>query len=140
MNVAVIGSRAFNNRDYVFRVLDRLRKTYGDITVISGGATGADTLAEQWAKQRGLRPIVFPAKWDDLSHPDALVRVNKKGRKYDARAGMRRNKDIINLAHMVIAFMDPDSPTPGTSNSISLAKAKGVPVYVFYPGKKWIKK
>ncbi len=32
--------------------------------VVSGGMRGADTLAEQYARENGLELIVFPAEWE----------------------------------------------------------------------------
>ena len=46
--------------------------------VITGGARGADTEAENWATERGIPVRVFPADWD----------------KYGKRAGPTRNQQM----------------------------------------------
>lgn len=58
------------------------------ITIISGGATGVDSLAERYAKENGIDCKVFEAKW------------NKYG-KYDEDAGTDRNAlSNINIARL----------------------------------------
>jgi hypothetical protein len=133
MKIGVVGSRKFYNAKFLSEKLNELRFFYGEFTVVSGGASGADTLAETWARVEGLpEPLIFPAAWDDLSHPDGLIRT-KNGRKYDARAGHRRNQLIINEADILVAFMDEANPTSGTSDSIRRAREKGIPVFTFWP-------
>lgn len=108
MNVAVIGSRSFRDYAKLCADLDRCRAHWGDFTVISGGAVGADSQAACWAKERGLPLVVFPADWVA----------------YGKRAGFMRNHDIIAAADYVVAFWDGQSK--GTHHSLSLAAKKGV--------------
>lgn len=127
MKIAVVGSRKFTQPDLVRAILNDL---LAEITVfISGGASGVDTIAEEWIDEwnkdivkehpEGLiKKIIIEPNWDDLSHPDALIKY-KNGKRYDARAGMRRNKVIIKEADRVIAFWDGLST--GTKNSIDWA-------------------
>jgi len=84
--------------------------------VITGGAPGADTLADEWRKGRGLPGQVLKADWDG------------KGR----RAGIVRNtqmlavlRSIRDARKLVIAFPG----TEGTLNMIQQATAAGVEVY-----------
>lgn len=100
MKTAVVGSRDFVNYDIVFHELEK-----HDITeIISGGARGADSLAQRYANERLIPMTVFLPDWD----------------KYGKAAGMIRNKDIIKDAEHVIAFWNGFSK--GTANSIQLAK------------------
>lgn len=71
---------------------------------MSGGAKGADSLAERFAKENNIETMIFPADWD----------------KYGKNAGYIRNKDIISNSDIVIAFWDGKSK--GTKISIDLAK------------------
>lgn len=48
MKIAIVGSRDFNNYEILEETLSTLQEPITEI--ISGGAQGADTLAEQWAK------------------------------------------------------------------------------------------
>lgn len=135
MKIAVIGSRKFKNVEFFNSIMDRLVAAYGEFIVVSGLAEGADAMAMAWSHRNGWwkdKTRMYPADWSDLSHPDAVIKVDKWGNEYDAKAGFRRNHKIINDADMVVAFMDQKNPTPGTSHSIRLAKEKGIPVYIFW--------
>jgi hypothetical protein len=71
---------------------------------VSGGARGADQLAEKYSSQIGIPIKVFPADWD----------------KYGRSAGPRRNEQIVEYCDRLIAFWDGKSK--GTQYSIRLAK------------------
>ena len=45
MRVLVCGGRDYTNRDAVFATLDVLKKQYGQLTIIQGGAPGAEAAA-----------------------------------------------------------------------------------------------
>jgi len=128
MKVAVIGSRGFTDYSKLKDYLDRLNALRPISLIVSGGAAGADSLGERWADENGVEKLVFEAKWDDLTHPDARIKVNAYGKKYDANAGFRRNKDIIDAANVILAFWDGKSP--GTRNSIDYAKFKNKPLKI----------
>jgi hypothetical protein len=119
MKVAVVGSRSFNNYVYLWEVLHaidlRLCVNKGSPIheIISGGARGADTLAEQFAKKENLPLKVFPAEWD----------------KYGKSAGFRRNQQIVDNCDILIAFWDGESR--GTKHSIDLATKQNKPVYIY---------
>lgn len=119
--VAVIGSRTCTDKDLVFRVLDKNKDKIG--LIVSGGCRGPDSFGTEWATERGIPFLVFPAKWktDDG--------------KFDRSAGMRRNRHIIQASEVVIAFFDGCSK--GTSNSLEIAKQLNKPVSIipFTPAK-----
>lgn len=103
MKVAIIGSRNLNNLDLVWNTLVNLK----DISVeeiISGGAKGADSLAEKYAKEKGIPIKIFL--------PDY--------KRYGRGAPIKRNEQIIDAAELVIAFWDGKST--GTKNAITLAQ------------------
>lgn len=124
--VGVIGSRTYTDAKKVFDTLDDLG--YDKICVVSGGAAGADTLAKEWATHRNHLFHEFIPDWDDISQKDALIRINKYGKKYDAKAGFRRNQQIIDASNVLYAF---HYGTNGTKDSISRAKKKGIEIYEF---------
>lgn len=76
----------------------------GPLEIVSGGARGADSLAERYANERGLATKIFLPDWE--SHG--------KG------AGFIRNRDIVDYADYVIAFWDFKSK--GTGHTVGLAK------------------
>ena len=54
MRVLVCGGRAYADRQALYDVLDKLHSLHKIETVIAGGAKGADSLAEGWARERGV--------------------------------------------------------------------------------------
>lgn len=110
MNVAFVGSRNWPWKRYVQNEVATLAT--GDI-VVSGGAHGVDTIAENAAKDRGLETLIFIPDWDS----------------YGKSAGFRRNIDIVKVSHRMIAFQYEGSK--GTQHSINLAKSKGIPVKLY---------
>lgn len=70
--------------------------------IISGGAKGADTLGEKFAKEYNKELIVFKPNWD----------------KYGKSAGFKRNVDIINECDYCAIFWDGQSH--GTKHDIYL--------------------
>lgn len=96
MKLAVIGSRGFNDYELVKRSLNNINITL----IISGGAKGADSLAERYASEFSIPTVIYKADW-------AL---------YGRGAGVIRNTEIIQNAEVVIAFWDGVSK--GTLDSI----------------------
>ena len=114
MNMAIIGSRDFNDYEYLNKTIKEKVKELPIIKVIvSGCARGADTLGEEFARKNNLIFKAYPAMWDT----------------YGKSAGIIRNKDIINNSDIVVAFWDGKST--GTCNSIELAKKMGKKTYIF---------
>lgn len=108
MKTAVIGSRTFNNQKKLFEVLSK----HNISLVISGGAKGADKLAESYADVSNIEKLIFLPDWG----------------KHRKAAGFIRNKDIIENAELVIAFWDGVSK--GTKHSIDLAVSLGKKVII----------
>lgn len=79
--VLVCGGRDFDRRDLLYQTLDKVLSKYGDRLVIVTGAcpTGADNLAEGWAKEREVPYIGHPAKWTAHGRPGGHIR-NKRMR------------------------------------------------------------
>jgi predicted Rossmann fold nucleotide-binding protein DprA/Smf involved in DNA uptake len=108
MNTAVVGSRSF--QDYAF--LEEILDGYTITKIVSGGARGADQLAERYAKEKEIPTQIFK--------PD-YIRYGK-GNPY---AG---NYAIIDNSDQVVAFWDNKSR--GTSHSIKYAQKMGKKVYI----------
>jgi predicted Rossmann fold nucleotide-binding protein DprA/Smf involved in DNA uptake len=112
VKVAVVGNRKGWTYDQVERVLGRyVRK--GDI-IVSGGAEGVDTYAEQFAKKFGLQTMVF--------YPDKFAK--------SPVCYYIRNEQIALAAELMIAF-DNKKDRSGTQNAIRFAKRYGKYVLVF---------
>lgn len=98
---------------------------YGRLQVISGGAAGADTLGEQWAKAAGVPVQRYPAAWDNLDAPGAVIRTNRRGQKYNANAGFDRNRQMAENADAVLVM--PGGR--GTDHMVRIAQELGLPVW-----------
>ena len=123
MKIAVVGGRDFNNYNSVCLALAEFKPSM----LISGGATGADALAEKFSRDFGTPIRVYKANWHDYT-PPCIIGTNKYGHKYNKLAGMNRNTKIIEDCDMVIAFWNGVST--GTKDSIDKANALGKKVVV----------
>jgi 1-aminocyclopropane-1-carboxylate deaminase/D-cysteine desulfhydrase-like pyridoxal-dependent ACC family enzyme len=107
--IAIVGSRDFQNLQLVDHFVASLP---ADTIIVSGGARGVDRRAEEAAKRRGLRTIIYHADWE--THGKA--------------AGYLRNQDIVDEADEIVAFWDGVSN--GTWHSINLARKAGKKVFI----------
>ena len=105
MKTAIIGTRTFENYTQLCEIIDNLE--HKPTEIISGGAMGADALAERYAKENDLPLIVFKANWE----------------KHGKAAGPFRNQTIVENCEQLVAFWDGQSK--GTNHSIKTARAKG---------------
>ncbi len=62
--VLVCGGRDYDQAEVVDAILDATKKTFGEIVLIQGGASGADRLAKMWAKRNNVRCEQYNADWD----------------------------------------------------------------------------
>ena len=114
IRIAVIGSRDFNNYRTAFKLLDRLSNKYNkNIKIVSGGANGADKIAEKYAQYRGLDIDIFPADW----------------KKYGKSAGFKRNIEIWDNADIGIAFWKNWSK--GTMHSFQISFEQNKELYIW---------
>lgn|SRR5665647_659423 len=101
MKIAVIGSRSFQS----YELLSSSLNSVGGVSlIVSGGAKGADLLAERYAFAHNIPTLIYKPDW----------------KKYGRGAGVVRNKQILDAADMIVAFWDCVSK--GTKNSIDTAK------------------
>ena len=102
MRIAVVGSRSIVDKDWVNYHLDKMIlgevEAGGNVTIISGGAKGADTLAREWAALNLLDFILFK--------PYHLIDNSVM---YHPRYFFTRNKQIVDNADQVIVFWDGKS-------------------------------
>ncbi len=111
MRIAVVGSRDFPRLEEVSAFVRRLPK---GTTLVSGGARGVDTAAEEAARSAGIPVEVHEAEWD----------------RHGRRAGPLRNTRIVQSSDVVVAFWDGRSP--GTADTLRKARLARRPVRVFY--------
>ena len=131
MNLIIAGGRDFDDYALLCKSLDHLLKNTdkSTITVFSGKANGADFLGEQWAEIRQIPTKPFPADWDNLEAPGAVIKTTKSGKKYNAKAGILRNQEMLDAgASHLVAFWDKSSR--GTKDMIDRATKAGIVVRV----------
>lgn len=110
--VAIVGSREFPDEE---RVRNFVRSLPRETVIVSGGANGVDTWAEDEARKLGMTVYVYPADW----------------KAYGKRAGFIRNVYIVRAAERVVAFWDGRSP--GTKSAIEIAQREGKSCMVVRP-------
>lgn len=106
MKLIIAGSRSF--KDYA--LLERKTLAFiekhpsAGVTVVSGMAPGADTLACEFAARNGFDLLEMPANW----------------KRYGRGAGYKRNVEMAFVAHACIVFWDGRST--GTLHMMKMAR------------------
>ena len=108
--VCVCGGRDFTNRALVHAMLDQQARWHGRIVVLTGGAPGADTYAEQWDGPGRAATISIRADWA----------------RHGKAAGPIRNQALVDYGpDLVLAFRGGR----GTANMVKQAEAAGIRVH-----------
>jgi hypothetical protein len=115
LRILVTGSRVWTDREAIRSALARAGREAGahpqQVTVVHGGARGADQLAGEVAARFGCTVEIHPADWD--AHGRA--------------AGPLRNAAMVNLgADVCLAFIQDGSR--GASHCAGLAEQAGIRV------------
>lgn len=106
MKLLIVGSRSIQNFDlapFVSKDVD---------TIISGGANGVDTLAEEYADKNRLTKLIMRPAYA----------------RYGKGAPLKRNEEMVKLADAVLVIWDGKSR--GTKYTAEFAKKEGKPVTV----------
>ena len=115
LRVLVTGGRKFDRQDIVDKALDRVLSESPDgLSLIHGGAGGADACANAWAYARKAvgAPVEvhsFPAEW----------------RAYGLSAGPRRNQQMVDAQPDLVVAFPGDK---GTADCVRRAEAAGIKV------------
>lgn len=118
MRYGIVGSRSRTDRGTVDAFISNLP---ADSVIVSGGAKGIDTFAEDAAKKNGLKCVVY--------------RPNFKGAKNYYQVCDKyysRNKKIVENSDIIVAFVSA-SRTGGTENTIKIAQKMEKPVQIIPP-------
>jgi len=121
MRLAIVGGRDFNDEFLMAEHIAMFMAAYTneelkppDVKVISGGAKGADSLGERFAKIYQVPVTVYKPNWKE----------------YGRSAGFIRNQIIVDNCDMVLAFWDGRSR--GTHDTINKAKKAKKPTFIVY--------
>lgn len=109
--ILVCGGREYTNKDQLNRTLTRFHREDPIDILITGGATGADTLAARWAHRNFVNNEQHWAQWT----------------KYGRAAGPIRNTKMLKESQpdCIIAFKG----AAGTRDMINKALLAGLPVW-----------
>lgn len=109
-HVVIAGSRNFNNYNFLCQWCDYMLQNYdaSQVVIISGGARGADSLGEKYARERGMGLIIKPADW----------------KRYGKSAGYIRNEQMAKIGDALILFWNGQSP--GSKLMLDLAKKHNI--------------
>ena len=113
--IIIAGGRDFNDYQLLCKTMDALIVNLEEVEVVCGGAKGADSLGERWAKERGLSIKYFIPDWS----PNGV---------YDKSAGHKRNRAMGDYADCLVALWDGASK--GTKGMIDYATKLGLKVRV----------
>jgi len=111
MKVIVAGGRDFNNYTLLEEKLILFFKNldYNDIEIVSGCASGADSLGEVFARKNKIKITPFPADWNNLDAIPCKIKTNKYGKKYNALAGHNRNEQMAEYGDALVLFWNGKS-------------------------------
>lgn len=106
VKLGIVGYRKFTDYKKFSKIVDDYVKEIGQqpVLIVSGGAKGVDSMAEQYAKEHKIPTQIFYPDWD----------------KYKKGAGLMRNTDIVKESTHVLAL--PGKKSVGTVDSINKAK------------------
>jgi len=116
IRLAIVGSRDFTNYNVLKVIISNIfyRNDVLKIAeIVSGGAKGADSLGDRFAKENDIPIKLFLPDWNT----------------YGKSAGFRRNKLIVENCDVLLAFWDGKSK--GTQHSINIAKELGVSTIIY---------
>ena len=113
MRILVTGSRDWDDVGAVAVALLSGRVIGEEVTVVHGGASGADQIANRVARNLGWKREVHPAAW----RPNGI---------YNPQAGLLRNREMVELgADVCLAFIKNGSR--GATHCAALAMEAGIP-------------
>lgn len=118
VKAVICGSRTITDPSLLDEIMETVKEEGYEIAeVVCGGARGADTIGENWARENGIPISYFLPDW----------------KRYGNAAGHMRNHDMVNYADIIIAMWDGQSH--GTKGTIDYAmKVKKKPVIVIRTG------
>lgn len=110
MKVIIAGTRTVKDYKLVVQAVER--SGYNITEVVSGCATGVDTLGEQWARANNIPIKEMPADWS----------------RYGNSAGPQRNRAMAEYADAAIVIWDGESR--GSRNMIENMIRRKKPYYI----------
>ena len=129
MRILVTGSREWADTQAILLELRAVAEGESDVTLVHGGARGADQIAARWAENLGWTVEEHEANWDSCGPDcnDSHKRRRYTGELYCPRSGFVRNAEMVKLgADICVAFYKGASK--GTDMCAALAEKAGIKV------------
>lgn len=128
MIVLVSGGRNFDNVAQMKRVLDQVIgwSPTGKLRIVTGGATGADTLAKLWAIERGEEHVEYPIAKDRAQA--AAIGAMYDWETHGKAAGGLRNQLMLERERVEQAVVFPGQN--GTLDMLTKLFAYGINTWV----------
>jgi hypothetical protein len=140
MKLGIVGSRncPLTYEDIYFPILDFYDmidtnfQLSTDIkkVIVSGGAGGADALAKEFIEKYNMDQKTLALNGNEYKRVFEYIEYLPDWDKFGKSAGPIRNQQIIDDSDALLAFWDGKSP--GTRNSIELARKKKIPTLIIY--------
>lgn len=112
VKILICGGRDFKDLQLMENIFASIEQSYknDDITIIVGGAKGADRMAERFARRHKFEVQKFPADWE----------------KHGKSAGFIRNRQMLDEGKPDFVIAVPGGP--GTADMCKQAKENGFTV------------
>jgi YspA, cpYpsA-related SLOG family len=116
VRILVTGGRNWTDENAVrLAIMENIVIDDDGITIVHGGAKGADSIAASFASDMGWSVEAHPANWSE----------------FHRAAGPIRNQEMVDLgADICLAFLMPNSK--GTADCVRRAEKAGIKVVKYY--------
>lgn len=112
MRVIIAGGRDYKDYSTLKSRCEEILEGQKQVTILSGGQRGADTLGEIYGETKGYKVIKYEADW----------------KRHGKAAGPIRNREMAAQADLLIAFFNGQSP--GTQSMINEARRKNLKIRI----------
>ena len=109
MKLLIVGSRSIESFDLSPYITDNVSM------IISGGANGIDTLAEQYADRHRLSKMILRPQYG----------------RYGKSAPLKRNEEMVDCADEILVIWDGQSK--GTAYTVKYAQKLGKTLHIIQP-------
>lgn len=113
--VLVCGGRDYSDHSCVYETLDSIHREAPITKLVTGGARGADTLAQDWATLRNVTNTIYMADWA----------------RYPRAGGIIRNQQMLAQEHPTLVVAFPGGR--GTADMVRRSRSAGVTVWQVAP-------
>jgi hypothetical protein len=103
----------WTDRDRICEALLNLEGRDGTV-IVTGGGRGADTIADDVARELGFERLIVPANWE----------------RYGRSAGPRRNTRMLDLHPVQVIAFRLFGSSPGTDHCVREARRRDIPTRV----------